>query len=509
VGWFSRASKSTALAPREAYGFSKRDDETARAFCRAVEEKSLGSMAFPAFGGGPYGYGGIAGNGAFGSSWLANYLPGAQRDYAAEAGNLWQNSAIAACLNWITSNFDEPHLQVARQDEEDASKYKPVVRQRFTELMDQPNPDYDGDALWAATVLSFIVSGNAYWIKAKSPSRQKMYLYWAPYWEMQPRWSSDGKQFLDHYDHVVDGKRFIIPKENVVHFRNGLNPINPRAGLPQLEPVLREVVSDNGAATYTAAICRNWGVPRVLMMPETEGFTIDPEQQANLKELWREGTTGENAGSALTSSTKIKVVELTLTPDKMTLDKIRQIPEARICAALGLDPMVVGLSVGGEHRTYSNLQVAERMAYRNCLIPLQKRFARKISRDLLPELGGQPGDQARWDYSTVEALQEEAMSVAKRVTVLVNAGIMTVNEARAKLGIKEWPGEGANVLASDKQRAEQAALFEDQDLQDLQDERVYGSGKEEEEETEEEPKEGEENAPEETEKTGAQEKQAA
>jgi hypothetical protein len=122
----------------------------------------------------------------------------------------------------------------------------------------------------------------------------------------------------------------------------------------------------------------------------------------------------------------------------MALDKIRKVPEARICAAFRLPAMVVGLSVGEEQKTYANMAVAERMAYRNCLVPLQKTFAKALTRQLLPDMPDyRPGDIARWNYSTVEAMSEEADSVAKRMVLLFTGGVASKEEARAKVGLGE------------------------------------------------------------------------
>jgi HK97 family phage portal protein len=407
-------------------------------FLQFLEGKSVGgSMVFPAFGGGAYGYNGLPAWGNANGSWFSYYLPGAKYDYAAEAGDLWRNSAVAACLGWISDNFSEPTLEVVRKKRGGNEEILDALGHPAPALLCEPNPDYDADALWAATILSFVISGNAYWIKAKAPSGKKMWLYWVPYWEIEPRWNPSGGQFIDHYDHVVDGKRYPLRKDQIVHFRRGLNPTNVRSGLPMLEPVLREICTDNSAAGYTAGICRNWGVPRVLIMPEGDNANISPDEQDNIRDMFVERTTGENVGAPLVNNVKLKVVELSAKPSDMALDKLREVPESRICAVMKIPPMVVGLGVGDKQKTYSNLATAERMAYRNCLVPLQKCFARALNRQLLPDLGDPSKEVLRWNYSNVEALQEEAMSVANRTVLLVKAGLMSKEEGRAKNGLGE------------------------------------------------------------------------
>ena len=355
-------------------GLRHTDHDAVRDYLRELETKGFGSMVFPAFGGGAYGASGLPAWGNANGSWFSYFLPGANRDYAADAGDLWRNSAVAACMSWIAENFPEPTLEVARTKRDgtyDVDPHHELVR-----LIGAPNPYYDGDALWFATILSFVISGNAYWIKSKDPT-------------------------------------------------------NVRSGLPQLEPVLREIVADNAANTYVAAILKNMGVPGIIISPETDNVTFEDDEAKAIKGRFKESTAGDNVGDPLVFSLRMKIQELTLSPEKLALDKIRMVPEARICAAFRIPAMVVGLSVGDQQRTYANMAVAERMAYRNCLVPLQKTFAKALTRQLLPDLGGQPREHVRWDYTHVEAMAEERGEVAKRSVLLFTGGVASKEEARA------------------------------------------------------------------------------
>jgi len=91
----------------------------------------------------------------------------------------------------------------------------------------------------------------------------------------------------------------------------------------------------------------------------------------------------------------MRVDRLGLTPEELALDRLRRIPESRICGALRLPAMLVGLSVGDEQRTFSNYAQARRAGYEDCLGPMHRRFARQLTRDLLKELGGWVGTTVR------------------------------------------------------------------------------------------------------------------
>ena len=69
----------------------------------------------------------------------------------------------------------------------------------------------------------------------------------------------------------VNGKTYVLSKDDIIHYRDGIDPENDRFGLSGLSAVLREVFTDNEAATYSAAILRNMGVPSIIVTPKNPG----------------------------------------------------------------------------------------------------------------------------------------------------------------------------------------------------------------------------------------------
>jgi HK97 family phage portal protein len=392
---------------------------------------NLAAMRFPAYGASGSGYAGsqLGSWWSNGGAYLIGTLPGGERDVVADAGDVWLNGAVGACLGWISDNFTQPELQVVRKKGD--GLYDPIDDHGLVQLLEEPNPDYDTDALWAATVLSFVVSGSAYWIKAKAPAGSKMYLWYAPHWEIVPKWERDGKAFVTGYDHVVDGRRYPLEKDQVVHFRRGLDPANTRSGLPQLGAVLREVATDNAGSVYSYAILNNMGMPGVLISPADKNDQIPEDEQKVIKQLWKERTTGDQRGMPLVNSVPLKIERLTMSPEDLALDKMRTFPEDRICSAMKLSPMVVGLTSGAEHKTYANYGEALRAAWDNCMVPLQRTFAKALTRQLLiPDLGGIKGKEfVEFDYENVPAMAEDLNSKATRAALLFEKKVIKRGKA--------------------------------------------------------------------------------
>ena len=409
------------------------------------------------------GYGG-SGNGLW--SWLWGTLPGSQTDWVKEAGTLWLNSAVSICLGWIADNLPEPELQVYRTSADGTRE--PIPGHPLPALVDNPNPYYDGDTLWQATAVSYGADGNAYWLIARDAAGRGVprELYWVPHWQIEPRWPDDGSDFISHYVYRPDGEEIVLQRSDVVHFRFGMDPHNPRLGMSRLKAVLREICSDNAAATYTAALLKNMGVPGVVISPASPDGKITKEQSDLLKEQWRERVAGENRGKPFIAGGSIKVDQLSLSPEQLALDKIRSVPEARIAGALRIPPIVVGFNVGLERSTFSNYAQARRAAYEDCLMPMGRRFARTLDRQLLPYFkrwndrgdAAAPGEttpkapvappSCGWDYTRVSALAEDLTERFKRAVLAYRGGVTKRSESRAMIDLESDDADDVYFEAS-------------------------------------------------------------
>lgn len=408
----------------------------------------LKGMWFTRAGGGRYGGGtpflGVPG------MWLGT-LPGTgSYDMNREVGDPSLNGAVSIGLEWINRQFPEPEFQVVSQPlRARGGVKKETVKDDhpLTRLLQSPNAFYDGDALWSWTVVSYLMGGNAYWYVARGSggAGEPLELWPLPYWQIAPRWKDDGSQFIGWYDYWCDGAVTEIPAENIVHFAHRMSPIT-RRGMSPIYPVLRSVGADNEADTFTFALLKNMGIPGVLITPKDPKVTVrDPDRQI-IKQNWEEDFTGHNRGKAMVASVAVDALKLAFTPEEMALDKIRNVPEDRICAALGLSAMVLGLTSGAQAKTYANYEEANRAAYRDCIFPLQKRLARTLDRQLLPYLGDVRKERCRWCYDDVQGLQEGVDAQHIRVREDYKAGLIMRNEARAELGLppvaEDEEGEG-------------------------------------------------------------------
>lgn len=425
------------------------DDDAIRGWCREAEAgKASFRMEFSgvggqAFGSG-YGLGGSSAQGAF----MGGLLPGAKLDWARESGHLWRNSVVAVALGWIADVLPEARLQVTTPDDQGVEK--PVKNHPLVKRMKRPNPAYSFRTLLAATALSLKVDGNAYWIKARSMGGygEPLELWYVPHWSMYPQWpTGPTTTFISHYKYTVDGATYDLPVEDVVHFRDGLDPLFPRLGLGRLKSLLRSIVGLNEAETYTAAILKNMGIPSIMFQPAEASDEIDEAAAAGIVGNFQRQTTGENRGRPWINSLRLEAEKLGCTPEELTLDLITKMPTSLVLAALKIHPNVLGLDLGATGFDNGGQQDSgRRAAYLDCIIPLQSMMAEDgLQFQLLPDFGDPETETVGWDYSGVAALQEQANDKVTRATTAFTAGLLPRDRCLAIAGEKPVEGEEGDL----------------------------------------------------------------
>jgi len=354
-----------------------------------------------------------------------------QINYEAKAGQVYTNNIVASGIAFLSKLFAEAPLIIEAKT---GDKWEPLGDHTLVSIIDQPNPWYDGSVLWMGTLLSLVIDGNAYWLKIRNNTGEVGGLVYVSHTQVWPK-TSDTTKLVTHYEYTsLDGGAPIpIKVEDIVHLRTGIDPAYPAKGFSALRAALREVVTDNEASNYSAAILANSGVPSVALIPKGETGEITPEQRDRLKLRWRMETTGDARGNVVMMPFEVEVKELTITPEKLAIDKLRTVPVERICSALGIDPMAIGLS--SANKTYSNYKEALEAVVRLTVMPLKTIVAKQLTKQVLKDDFKEDNTRCAWDYSDVWVLQDDINELWKTASSAYMAGVVTRADARNLLGL--------------------------------------------------------------------------
>ena len=379
-------------------------------------------------------------------SMLRRVLPGSHRDWSNVAGDLGLNSVVATAMDWYVRNWPQGRPLVMRAV--DSQQVEPVEDHPILALMAEPEPGMVGNLLWGWVIQDYKLFGNAYLRKQRlsGPGSQVVALQYLPQDMVRP--VGDGRKPLTHYVYTTDGRAYELPIEDVIHFRYGRDPSDMRLGRSTVQAVLREIATDNVASSAAFGLLSNGAMPSIIVGPDASGSAqvdISPDDARQVKQSLRENLTGDNAGGIVVMSGPYKLDKVSLSPNELALDSIRRVPEERICSALGLNPMVLGLGSGLERSTYSNYERAQQAAWEDGMVPLMRAVADTLTVSLLPDFPeSQEGDKVEFDLAGVRALADDRQAEAERAERLYKGGISDRAEAKRIAGLEPAPeDEGA------------------------------------------------------------------
>jgi HK97 family phage portal protein len=369
-----------------------------------------------------------------GTSYSIGVLLGRTKiNYHTEIGDPTKNPIVVAVVGWIARNFPEAPVRIRRLSADGSAETilpggsgpGAVLR-----LLERPNPYFSGVLQWIATIVDLFTTGDAYWLKIRNgpgSEARVVELWWIPKRMLRPYWEPGSGRFIDYYIYTVDAVEYKIPTYNVVHFRDGIDPLNPRCGLSKLASLFREIFTDDEAANFTAVLLKNFAVPGVIISPSNTGGAIGKADPEAVKKKYIETFGGDERGNVMALSAPTDVKVLSWSPEQLNLKELRRIPEERITAVLGVSAIVAGLGAGLDRSTFTNFGEARRAAYQESIVPLQRLIAADLEVQLLDDFADIDTDPLDVDFDTskASALQEALDAVWKRNESAATKGLIT------------------------------------------------------------------------------------
>ena len=337
---------------------------------------------------------------------------------------LRMSDIVSSSASWLARNACTAVLVVS-DDESDFDDH-PLL-----DLLESPNPLHTFEQLTLAIITDYLTIGNAVIVKERSGTLKPIALHYAP-WEdvsLQP-----GGQYL------IRGIRY--DAEDVIHFRHGISRIDRRYGFGPLENLFIEVLTDREAAQYSVALLRNLGRLGLVGMPDGD-YSVSEDSARVIERRLTEMSTGSRRGSTLFLSAPMKLEHLGFPPSDMELGRLREIPEERICAALGVSPGVLGLGAGlSNSRIGATMKEMRRISWEEGVIPLQDALAATLSATLMPEFEANPERlRLAWDRSEVSELRQDENELVRRADTLYRSKILMLSEVREMLGYETAPAD--------------------------------------------------------------------
>lgn len=354
------------------------------------------------------------------------------------------NSAVYACLLALALGSVEPPLIVVKKDVAHGGELEPQPDHQLQGFLDEPNDELDMLELRFWIAWAKHSDGNAYLIKVRTGDPRvglPISLWPVSPTRMEPKTARDSSRLIDYYEYHAydDGPAEQIPVENVIHFKLGVDPRDPRKGLSGLKRLLREVGSDAEATKFMDALLKNFGVPGMVATLPSDTI-LNPDQIREMKSRFVEDFSGYGRGKFGVLSGGAKLEQMGFDPSQMNMKALHDFPETRIAAVMGVDPLVARLGVGLEQTSnYASARQVRENFTELTLGPNWKLDAAKWNRKLRPDFTNDKTILVVHDLTEVRALQEDDNAKADRIKGLFTAGIIPQQIAAKELGYDpEW-----------------------------------------------------------------------
>lgn len=356
-----------------------------------------------------------------------------------------RNELVYACIMKKARTLPQAVLRVYPDGPGDP-RNEPLPDHRLRRLVEQPNPVTNEVEFTQLLVVHLDLSGNCYQLIVRGRDGVPTEL-----WPLRPDLirirPSRSNPRVWNYGYVADpnaaargGPAEVIPvdRRDVVHIKYP-NPLDMYFGQAPLRPATRAVTVDNARTDYVDTLLRNDAVPRAVVTTQKQ---IDDKVVERLEERWFRRFGGANRGrpAFLQAGMDIKVLGLNMTD--LEFGELSGITEARICSAMGVQPIMVGAKVGLDRSTFANMREAKVDLWESTLMDLQGLFLAGYKTQVLPFfLGvGRQRVAMRWDTSGVLALQEAESEKWERATNALARGGITRNQFLETVGLDPVPG---------------------------------------------------------------------
>ena len=324
-----------------------------------------------------------------------------------------------------------PNLPPSREKEHEARERtggEPVeAGHPLQRLLDSPNPFWSRSDLWRATETYLSLWGSAFWGLERDEAGSIVEI-----WPLRPdkmRVIPDAARYIKGFVYVGAGSELVpyLP-EDVVWMRY-FNPLDEYAGLSPIAPLRQSADMGMDALRANRKLLQNDSTPGLII--EMEGFPTDAEV-SEFYARWESRFQGvEKTRRPALLSPGMKASNLGFSPRDMEYIESLRWSLEDVTRVFGVPKVMIG---DLENTTFSNFSTARRLFWEDTVSSQLAFYREALHQHLLPHFG----DDAltvEFDLSGVEALKESEDSKAKRRSIYVKAGIMTVDEVRREMNL--------------------------------------------------------------------------
>jgi HK97 family phage portal protein len=312
-------------------------------------------------------------------------------------------------------------------------------------LLQRPNPLQSGVEYFSSLYSYLLISGNSYLLRDTegfTPPRE-LYLLRPDRIEIKANESI----IPESYNYVIDGVTRNVYRVDPTTGQGQIkqiklwSPLDDFYGLSPIMASAYNIDQHNLAGMHNVALLKNGCTPSGMLKFEPTDETgmstqLTDDQRARLLEDLEfrfQGT--HNSGRPMLLEGNFSYQQLGLNPKDMDFLELLNLSAREIALCFGVPAQLIGIP---DSQTYSNMETAKLALYEETVIPLLSRVESDLNEYLSPLYDGDI--RIQYDLDSIPAMAEKRKQVYENVVQGVNAGILTRNEARDRLGLEEVTG---------------------------------------------------------------------
>lgn len=205
---------------------------------------------------------------------------------------------------------------------------------------------------------------------------------------------------------------------------------NPFYGYSPIRAAYNAILTSNAQWEANASILKNRGASGILTT-ETE-FPMDPDDKKEMDAQWMSRYGGaKNFVKPILTHGKMAWVQIGMSPSDLKLIELGVIPLRAICNAFGVDSSIFN---DPANKTYSNRTESEKAFWISGVVPHLDKITQGLNKFLAAPFSSEKKYRIRYSLDHIPALQSDKLAESQRIISMVNANLITIDEAREELG---------------------------------------------------------------------------
>tara|TARA_Y100001972_G_C7667591_1_gene338105 strand:- start:4290 stop:6824 length:2535 start_codon:yes stop_codon:yes gene_type:complete len=356
-----------------------------------------------------------------------------------------ENAIVFRCINEIADGASAIPFKVFQGENE-------LEQHPLISLLNRPNPMQAGVEYFKALYSYLLISGNSYMqTSVVSGEPRELYLLRPDRIRIKPSKTTNPTA----YEYLING---VVVKtydadsqtgESEVKHIKLFNPLDDYYGMSPIKASAIDIDGFNSITKHNLSLLENGARPSgaIVFKPQTDGGLpiqlSDSQRQQLQSDLHQRFQGSGNAGRPLLLEGDFDWREMGLSPKDMDFLQQKHMNAKDIALCFGVPSQLIGIP---DSQTFANVQEARLALYEETIVPLAKRVMSDLNEWLAPKFGEDFSIQ--YDFEDVPAMTERRRKIYENVVQAVREGIISRNEARARLGLEPITGGDEVYIAA-------------------------------------------------------------